>query len=90
VAPPLQPGVVEPYPVWGMVPEPFVTRGNGSYPKFWAITGSLWYPGYFTLIVAYEPSVNMAVKNIFSTGGRIGAHTLLRALPQDSMVRLWG
>jgi hypothetical protein len=30
------------------------------------------------------------VKNVLSTGGKIGAHMLIRALPWDSVVRLWG
>jgi hypothetical protein len=27
-------------------PQPFVAKGNQSYPKFWAITNDPWYPGY--------------------------------------------
>jgi hypothetical protein len=29
-----------------MVPQPFVTGGNRSYPKFWVVTGYPLYPGY--------------------------------------------
>jgi hypothetical protein len=32
------------YGVFG--PQPFATGGNKSYPKVWAVTGGLWYPGY--------------------------------------------
>jgi hypothetical protein len=45
-------------------------------------------PGYFTLRVAPEPSVERAVKkNALSTGGGIGAHMLPRALLWDSVAR---
>jgi hypothetical protein len=32
-----------------MIPQPFAAGGNQSYPEFWAVTGGLWYPRYFTL-----------------------------------------
>jgi hypothetical protein len=45
----LQLGVVGPFPGTGyMVSQPFATRGNQSYPEFWAITGGPWYLGYIT------------------------------------------
>jgi hypothetical protein len=28
-----------------VVPHLFATRGNRSYPEFWAITDDPWYPG---------------------------------------------
>jgi hypothetical protein len=47
VAPPLETGVVGPFPGTGcMVPQPFTARGNRTYPKFWAVTGGLRYPRY--------------------------------------------
>jgi hypothetical protein len=47
VAPPLQHGVVGPFPSMRcMVIQPFAAGGNRSYPKFWAITGGPRYPGY--------------------------------------------
>jgi hypothetical protein len=58
VAPPLQPGVVGPFPgMRCMVPQSFATGGNQSSLEFWAITGGPRYPGYITLTVAPEPSV---------------------------------
>jgi hypothetical protein len=66
-----------------IVSQPFATGGNRSYLEFWAVTSSPCYPGYFIPIVALELSVERAVKNVLSTGGKIGAHTLLRAFPWD-------
>jgi hypothetical protein len=37
-----------------MVPQPFATGGSRSYPKFWAITGGPWYPGYWTPTKIYH------------------------------------
>jgi hypothetical protein len=31
-----------------IIPQPFASRGNLSYPVFWAATGELQYPGYKT------------------------------------------
>jgi hypothetical protein len=48
--PPLQPRVVRSFPGMGcMIFQPFATGGNQSYLKFWAKTGDLQYPGFFTL-----------------------------------------
>jgi hypothetical protein len=47
VAPPIQPRVVELFPGMGcMVPQPFATGGNQSYPEFWTVSGGPRYPGY--------------------------------------------
>jgi hypothetical protein len=47
VAPPLQPGVVGPFPgMRCMVPQPFTAGGNQSYPEFWVVTDGPRYPGY--------------------------------------------
>jgi hypothetical protein len=73
-----------------MVPQPFAAGRTQSYPEFWVVTGGPRYPGYFIPIVTPEPSVEWAVKNVLSMGGGIGVHMLLRALPRDSMARLWG
>jgi hypothetical protein len=40
--------------------------------------------------VAPEPSLELVVENVLSTGVGIGAHMLLRTLSRDSVVRLWG
>jgi hypothetical protein len=66
--------------MWCMVPQPFATGGNQLYPEFWVVISSPRYPRYFTSIVATKPFVEQAVKNVLSTGGIIGAHTLLWAL----------
>jgi hypothetical protein len=73
-----------------MVPQPFTAGGNQSCLEIWAITGDPWYPGYKTLTVAPEPTVEWVVENILLMGGKIGTHMLLRALPWDSAMRLWG
>jgi hypothetical protein len=73
-----------------MVPQPCAAGGNRSYPEFWAVIGDMRYPGYFTLIVASEPSVEWAVKDILSMGHILCAHMLLRALLWDLVARLWG
>jgi hypothetical protein len=70
-----------------LVPQPFATGGNRSYPYFWAIASDPWYPGYETRTVALEPSVERVVRAVHSTGGRIGTHMLLWVLPWDSVVR---
>jgi hypothetical protein len=49
VAPPLQPGVVGPFPgTVCLVPRPFATRWNLSYLEFLTITGGPRYSGYIT------------------------------------------
>jgi hypothetical protein len=72
-----------------MVPQSFATGGNWSYPKFWAVTGDLRYPGYKTSTVAPDPFVERAVENALLTGGRIGSYMLVQALLWDSAERLW-
>jgi hypothetical protein len=47
---------------------------------FWALESSSWFPG----ILGAE------VENVLLTGGKIGMHMLLRALPRDSTMRLSG
>jgi hypothetical protein len=64
-----------------MVLQSFAAGGDQLYQEFWVITGDPRYLGYVIPIVAPEPSVEQTVKNVLTTGGRIGAHTLLRALP---------
>jgi hypothetical protein len=49
VVPPLQPGVVGPYPIqdtW--FPSHLLLEKTGSYLDFFVITGDLQYPGYKT------------------------------------------
>jgi hypothetical protein len=70
-----------------MVPQPFATRGNWSRLEFSAVTDDLRYK---TLTVAPEPTVEPALENVLLMGGKIDTHMLLRALPRDSAVRLWG
>jgi hypothetical protein len=60
-----------------MKPQPFASGGNRSYPEFWVVTGGLWYSEYFTSIVDPGPSIEQAVKNVLSTGGRIDAQMLI-------------
>jgi hypothetical protein len=84
VAPPLQPSVVGSFPGRGcMVSQPFATRGNRSYLEFWVVTGNPWYPGYFTPIVAPEPSLEWVVGAGHSMVGRTGSHKVLWALLWD-------
>jgi hypothetical protein len=73
-----------------MVPQPFVDVGNYLYPDLWVIISGPRYPGYKTLTVAPEPSVERAAKTILSTGGRIGTHMLLWVPSWDSVVRPQG
>jgi hypothetical protein len=73
-----------------MVPQSFAAGGNQSYTEFWAVTDDPWYPGYLTLTVAPEPSVEQVAGVGHSAVGRIGTHMLLQALPRDSTTRLWG
>jgi hypothetical protein len=73
-----------------LVPQPFASGENWTYPDFWAVTGDLWYPGYKSPTVATEPSVERVTGVTHSMGGRIGTHTLLHVLPRDSVVRPWG
>jgi hypothetical protein len=91
VAPPLQPRVVGPYLIWGcMVSQPFAIGGNQSYPDFWPVTDDPWYPGYETLTVAPEHSVERVARAIQLIGDIIGTHMLLWVLPWDLVVRPWG
>jgi hypothetical protein len=81
VAHPLQPEVVEPFSSTDcMVPQSFAARENRSYPEFWAVTGDSWYPGYFTLIVAPEPSVEQVARVGHLTVGRTCSRMVLWAL----------
>jgi hypothetical protein len=73
-----------------MIPQPFASGGNRSYPKFWFVTGDLRYRGYFTLTVTLEPSVEWVAGTGHLTVGKIGSHVVLWALPRDSEVRLRG
>jgi hypothetical protein len=87
--PPFYPRVVGPFHGIGcMVPQPFAAGGNRSYPEFWAVTGGLRYPGYITLIVAPEPSVERVTRAGHSMVDRTGTHMVLSALPWDSVTRL--
>jgi hypothetical protein len=73
-----------------MVSQPFTARGNWSYPDFWAVTGDSWYPGYKTLKVAPEPSVEQVAEAVYLTGGKIGTDIILWVSPRDLVVRPWG
>jgi hypothetical protein len=91
VAPPLQPGVVEPYPVRGAwFHSRLPLEGTESYSEFWAVTSGLWYPRYKTPIIASEPSVEWVSGAIYSMRGSVGTHISLQVPPQDSVVRTWG
>jgi hypothetical protein len=63
-----------------MVPQSFTAGGNRLYPEFYVITSDPWYPGYFTMTVAHEPSVERVVGAGHSMVGRIGSHMILWAL----------
>jgi hypothetical protein len=85
VAPPLQPGVVGAYPVYGTwFPSRLLLEGTRPYLDFFAITGSPWYK---TPTVAPEPSVEQVVGAVHSMGGRIGTRMSLWVSPWDSLVR---
>jgi hypothetical protein len=71
-----------------MIPQSFAVGGNQLCPEFWTVTGNPRYPGYNTLIIAPEPTIERAIENILLMGGKIGIHMLLRALLRDSTVRL--
>jgi hypothetical protein len=73
-----------------MVPQPFAAGGNQLYPEFWAVTYCLLFPGYITLTIALEPSVERVVRVDHSMVGRTGTHMVLWALPWDSVARLQG
>jgi hypothetical protein len=73
-----------------MVPQQFAIGGNRLYLEFWAVTGVLRSPGYFTPTVAHEPSVECMVENVLSTRGGIGARMYLQALPRELVAILWG
>jgi hypothetical protein len=45
-----------------MVFYPFLTVGNQLYPEFWVVIGGPWYPGYITLTLAPEPSVERVAR----------------------------
>jgi hypothetical protein len=60
------------------------------YPEFWDIIDDPWYPGYQTLTVAPEPSVERVARAGHSTVGRIDSHMVPWALPWDSRARSWG
>jgi hypothetical protein len=61
-----------------------------SYLEFWTVIGDLWYPGYFTLTVAPEPSVEQVAGAGQSTVGEIGSNMVMWSLLQNSAVKLWG
>jgi hypothetical protein len=66
-----------------MVPQPFATEGNQSYPEFWAVTSDPWNPGYFTLTVAPEASIERVAEVVHSAMGRTCSHMVLWELPRD-------
>jgi hypothetical protein len=59
-----------------VLPQPFATRENRSYPEFWAITDNPRYPGYFTSTILLFPIrglIKSVVRSIFNgivRGGR--------------------
>jgi hypothetical protein len=78
VAPPLQPGVVGPYLVWGAwFPNLLPLGGTCHVYIFWVVTSDPRYTGYKNLIVAPEPSVERVVGAVHLTGGKIGTHISL-------------
>jgi hypothetical protein len=87
VVPPLQSGVVGPYPVRGIwFPRNFLLEGTESYPDLLSHNQRPAVPGVQDL----KPSVERVVGAVHSTGGRIGIHMSLWVPPQDSVVRPWG
>jgi hypothetical protein len=48
-----------------MVPQPLAASGNRSYLDFWVVTSDPWYPGYKTLKVALEPSVEWVAGAVY-------------------------
>jgi hypothetical protein len=91
VVAPLQPGVVEPYPVWGRwFSSHLLLEGTMTYLNFLAITNDPRYPGYKILIVAPKPFVERVERAIHSTGGKICTHMSLWVPLRVSEVRPWG
>jgi hypothetical protein len=83
VAPPLQTGVVGPFPGIGcMASEPFAARGNRLYLDIWVVTSGTGYLGYITPTVAPEPSVERVASVDHSMVGETGTHMVLWALPR--------
>jgi hypothetical protein len=70
-----------------MIFQSFTAGGNRLYPDLWAVIGDLRYPGYKTLTVALEPSVEQVAGAVPSTGGIIVIHMLLWVPPWNSVVR---
>jgi hypothetical protein len=60
------------------------------YKRQQGITGGLRYSGYYTLIVALEPSVEWVAGAGHSTVAKIGTPMLLWVPTQDLVVRSWG
>jgi hypothetical protein len=60
-----------------LVPQPFAIGGNQLYPDILVGTGDPQYPGYKTLTVAPEPSIERVTRVVHSTRGRIGTHMIL-------------
>jgi hypothetical protein len=58
------------YKVYGS--QPFVARGNQSYPKFWVVTDDPRYPGYLTLTLAPDGGQNRYSDVIVNTSAGFG------------------
>jgi hypothetical protein len=93
VDPPLQPGLVEPYPVRGVwFPSHFRLEGTSHIHNFGLSPVAHGTQG--TRPRQYppppQPSVERVAEGSHSTVGRIGTHMLLQVPPQDSVVRSLG
>jgi hypothetical protein len=69
-----------------MVPRPFCTGGNRSYPDYWVVTDDPRYLGYKTLTVVPEPSIERVVRAGRLRDGIIGTHVIMWGLLWDSEV----
>jgi hypothetical protein len=54
------------------------------YPGYWDITGDPRYPGYRTLTIAPEPSIEWVAVADRLSDDRMGTHMIPWGLPQDS------
>jgi hypothetical protein len=83
--------VVGPLPSTGcMVSQQFIARGSRSYLECWAVTSGPLYPGYITLTVALNSSVERVAGAGHSMVGRTSTHVVLWPPPWDSVARLRG
>jgi hypothetical protein len=83
VPPPLQPGVVGPFPSMGCkVPQPFVAGGNRSYLEFWAVTDIPQYPGYITRT---EGMRHVALHHTLMAGELVTLRAAVSSTPESAL-----